>query len=59
MDLPQKNMLTYIKKFLQQAKLVEEIRLNWNEKMKELYMKGFKEKDLVNVKKDASKLWKF
>ena len=59
MDLPQKNMLTYIKKFLQQAKLVEEIRLNWNEKMKALHMKGFKEKDLVNVKKDASKLWKF
>ena len=59
MDLPQKNMLTYIKKFLQQAKLVEEIRLNWNEKMKELHVKGFKEKDLVNVKKDASKLWKF
>ena len=59
MDLPQKNMLTYIKKFLQQAKLVEEIRLNWNEKMKERHMKGFKEKDLVNVKKDASKLWKF
>ena len=59
MDLPQKNVLTYIKKFRKQAKFVEEIRLNWNEKMKELHMKGFKEKDLVNVKKDASKPWKF
>ena len=56
MDLLQKNMSTYIKKLRKQAKLVEEIRVNWNEKLKELEAKGFEEKDLVYVKKDVSKL---
>lgn len=45
-----------IKKFRKQAKLVEEIRVNWNVKMKELQTKGFEEKELVSVKKDVCKL---
>ena len=35
-NLLQKNMSKDIKKFRKQAKLVEEIRGNWNEKIKEL-----------------------
>ena len=59
MDLLPKNMLIDIKKFRKQVKIVEEIRVNWNEKMKELQTKVFEEKDLVNVKKDVlnSKTW--
>ena len=49
-------MSTDIKKFRKQVKLVEEIRVNWNEKMKELQTKVFDEKDLVNVKEDVFKL---
>ena len=58
-DLLPKNMLIDIKKFRKQVKIVEEIRVNWNEKMKELQTKVFEEKDLVNVKKDVlnSKTW--
>ena len=52
-------MLVDIKKFRKQVKIVEEIRINWNEKMKELQTKVFEEKDLVNVKNDVlhSKTW--
>ena len=59
MDLLPKNMLIDIKKFRKQVKIVEEIRVNWNEKMKELQTKVFEEKDLVNVKNDVlhSKTW--
>ena len=58
-DLLPKNMLIDIKKFRKQVKIVEEIRVNWNEKMKELQTKVFEEKDLVNVKNDVlhSKTW--
>lgn len=47
-------MSVNIKKFRKQAKLVEETRVNWNEKIKELQTKDFEEKELVSVTKDLN-----
>lgn len=55
-DLMKDNMSTDFRKFRKEAKLVEEMRIEWNEKMRELQKIGFEEKDLVNIKKDADKL---
>ena len=54
-DLLKQNASSFIR-FKKEAKLIQEIQVNWTDRMKELQKKGFDEKDAMNLKKEASKL---
>ena len=54
-DLIKQNACSFIR-FKKEAKLIQEIQVNWTDRMKELQKKGFDEKDAMNLKKEASKL---
>ena len=43
-------------KYKKRSQKIEELRLKWTEKMKDLQKVGFEQQDLLNIKKDASKI---
>ena len=52
-DLLSKNSLSGYKS---SAKMIDEIKIEWTERMRELQAKGFEKQDLLNLKKDSNKL---
>ena len=54
-DLLKENCNSF-KNYRKAAADIKKIRVEWNEKMKELEQKGFDAKEALNLKKDASKL---
>ncbi|XP_066926157.1 uncharacterized protein [Clytia hemisphaerica] len=44
------------RKYKAQSKAIESIKVNWNEKMRKLQEKGYKEKDLLNAKNEEKRL---
>ena len=55
-DLLEERQPGDFKKFKKEAAAIKEIHIKWNKKMQELEEKGYSEKELVNSKKEASKL---
>ena len=54
-DIVQSQSKTFML-FKKEAKCIEDVKVKWSAKMKELEKEGFEAKDALNVKKDASKL---
>lgn len=45
-----------LKKFRKGAKMIESLKVDWTSKMQKLQAEGFEQQDIINVKKDTSKL---
>ena len=55
-DLIAKVDPTTIKSFRKQTKEVKKLKIAWNKKMKDLEEKGYSEKEILNTKRDETKL---
>jgi len=45
-----------LKKFRKGAKMIESLKVDWTSRMQKLQAEGFEQQDIINVKKDTSKL---